>query len=115
MSAQSNASSLTQGSNQGQLNARVVSGDQRWLRGLGALNWLQMPCPWGARGAGRGLGSVGPTDTAGPGGHCPSDPEPPAGENLQRKDLCDCSELRGQQGGRAGARAHVCVCVLGGQ
>lgn len=73
------------------------------------MNWLQMPCPWGARGAGRGLGSVGPTDTAGPGGHCPSDPEPRAGENLQRKDLCDCSELRGQQGGRAGACVRVCV------
>ena len=62
------------------------AGTQRLLRGLGALNWLQMPCPWEC-GAHRHARGRRPPDMPGPGGHRPSDPGPGQGR-ICRGRIC---------------------------
>ena len=108
VSAQNSASSLM-------VNSMPVwsAGPQRWLQGLGAFYWLQMPCPRGAMGTGLGPWECGaPKKPRGSSqthqGHVNIAPVPgaPVGEGLQVKDLCDCSEAGGQQGGSTGCRVR---------
>ena len=65
-------------------------------------HWAGALGVWGPKETQRQL-----ADTPGPREHRPSDPGPPVGEDLQMKDLCDCSEVRGQQGGSTGSCVHV--------
>lgn len=77
------------------------------------MSWLQMPCPrGGAVGTGLGPRECGAPQKPKGGSQTHQDHLPGAlvGEGLQLKDLCDCSEVRGQHGGSTGPW----VCMGGG-
>ena len=84
-------------------------GTQRLLRGLGALNWLQMPCPWEC-GAHRHARGRRPPDMPGPGGHRPSDPGPRQGRICRGRI---CVTAVSSEVSREAALACVYVCAGG--